>query len=319
MSFGRLGSMGRGFGRLGSGGGRTASVPNVLSAGAGSYSWTGQAASLIAARTLAAAGGSYTYTGQDASLVRSTISLGAGAGSYAWTGDPMTPLVDYKLPATGGSYTYSGTAASLLATRLLAASGGSYTYTGQDATLTKSASTTTLNPSDKAAAVTLSGGNLIMTTSSGPANARSIASHSSGKYYFEVVFSAAAINTFDKAVGIANSTQSLTGFPTEGTGGADSATIFQSSASFGVTVGVSDRLGVAVDMTAKLIWMRVNGGNWGGNATHNPATGVGGFDISSVSQPWFVLGEGNANTAALTFNFGGSAYTDSAPAGFGNW
>lgn len=92
MSFGRLGSLGRGFGRLGGGGKGQGIIPGRITAGGGSYVWTGQDASLV---------------------IAALKSVAAGAGSYAWTGDDMTPLLDYFVTASGGSYVWTGQNATL--------------------------------------------------------------------------------------------------------------------------------------------------------------------------------------------------------------
>src|ERR1700688_4047700 len=65
--------------------------------------------------------------------------------------------------------------------------------------------TTTWNPSDKSAGITLSGGNLVATGSASPASVRSTASRLS-KYYFEVTATTAGSNM---AIGIADATYSL--------------------------------------------------------------------------------------------------------------
>lgn len=91
MSFGCLGSLGRGFGRLGGGQGGAA-APNTIIAGAGSYAWTGQDATL-------------TVTAQR--------SVAGGSGSYAWTGSDATPVQNHIIAASGGSYTYTGQDATL--------------------------------------------------------------------------------------------------------------------------------------------------------------------------------------------------------------
>ena len=80
---------------------------------AGSYVYTGQAATLSVGRNLALAAGAYTYTGQSAGLV-----------------------VGRRLSLAAGAYTYTGQSAGLVVGRNLALSAGAYTYTGQDATLT---------------------------------------------------------------------------------------------------------------------------------------------------------------------------------------
>jgi hypothetical protein len=63
--------------------------------------------------------------------------------------------------------------------------------------------TTTLNPSDKAAGVVLSGGNLVITQSTADGSARSVASHSSGKYYCEMTVGNNPAS-YNHAFGVAN-------------------------------------------------------------------------------------------------------------------
>jgi hypothetical protein len=79
---------------------------------AGSYTYTGTAASLERGRKVVADAGSYTYTGTDATL-RVGHPLSAGAGSYTYTGSDASLEVGYKVVAGAGSYTYTGTDASL--------------------------------------------------------------------------------------------------------------------------------------------------------------------------------------------------------------
>lgn len=90
-TFGRLGSLGGGFGRLGGGQGG-AVPPNAIIAGAGSYAWTGQDATLT---------------------VTELKSVAGGSGSYTWTGADATPVQNHIIAASGGSYTYTGQDATL--------------------------------------------------------------------------------------------------------------------------------------------------------------------------------------------------------------
>ena len=86
MSFGRLGSLGRGFGRLGGGKRTNTVIPGVITAQTGTYTITGMDAGLLYGRSpLAAAVGSYTITGVSANFPR-TYVLTAAPGSYAITG-----------------------------------------------------------------------------------------------------------------------------------------------------------------------------------------------------------------------------------------
>lgn len=132
----------------------------TLTAESGSYTLTGQAAGLLAARTVVAEQGSYALTGQDATLTKSILLL-AEQGSYALTGQSAglfasrqllaeqgayalsgqdatltyTPAGAYTLTANSGSYALAGQDAALLLARTLVAAQGSYALTGQDATL----------------------------------------------------------------------------------------------------------------------------------------------------------------------------------------
>lgn len=188
-------------------------------------------------------------------------------------------------------------------------------------------STTTLNPSDKAGTVTLSSGNLVM-TNSGAGGVRSVASYSSAKKYYEVVFTT-GIPSYDHAAGAANSSAVLTNGP--GSPDTNSIAYYNGDpniyaggsliASTGLTASAGDRVGVAIDMVNNKIWIRLNGGNWNNAAigSQDPASNIGGISISSVSQPLYALGWGGASGDVNTFNFGGTAYVDTPPSGFGNW
>lgn len=87
-AFGRLGALGRGFGRLG-GGGKSAGdpvIPGVITARAGSYNVTGYDAGLLYGRApLVAALGTYAVSGVAANFPR-TYVLTAAAGSHVVTG-----------------------------------------------------------------------------------------------------------------------------------------------------------------------------------------------------------------------------------------
>ena len=139
--------------------------PNAytLTAQGGSYSVTGQSATILKSEYLVASGGSYTLTGQQAvitwaaglnaytltaqggsySLIGSSANLArnrnltASGGSYALTGGSATLLRTKRLTANGGSYTVTGGTAALLRSKQLVASGGSYTVTGGAALLSR--------------------------------------------------------------------------------------------------------------------------------------------------------------------------------------
>jgi len=76
----------------------------------------------------------------------------------------------------------------------------------------------------------------------------------------------------------------------------------------------------AIDYANKNIWVRVNGGNWNGNVSADPATNTGGLSIATFLRdygggisPGFGLYYTND---AMTMNFGDSAFAYTVPSGF---
>ncbi len=190
-----------------------------------------------------------------------------------------------------------------------------------------SASTLTWNPSDVNSNITLSGGNLIATrNSSFDGNFYGVratgSGRTSGKFYFEATVGAAAVN--NNQLCIAVSTISLSANPTSGTDTAcwnNSGNVNGAGGGSAINSYVAnDVLGVAVDLSAKLFWGRVNAGNWNNNGSANPATGAGGIDISSITAgTYYPAAWQFVENAAFTANFGATAYANAAPSGFGNW
>lgn len=111
-----------------------AAVAYTLAAASGSFTLTGQATTLKAARTLGATSGSFALTGQNATLRRG-YPLSAGSGSFVLTGQAATLAAARTLPAGGGVFTLTGQTAGLYHGYPLSAGSGSFTLTGQAATL----------------------------------------------------------------------------------------------------------------------------------------------------------------------------------------
>jgi hypothetical protein len=92
---------------------------------------------------------------------------------------------------------------------------------------------------------------------------------------------------------------------------------------------------MALNLATQKIWFRVDGGNWNGSGTNNPATGVGGIDISSIfsvtnnsiwvgpgssdGQSVFIMYVPNWGGADCTVNFGASSFAQTVPSGFSAW
>jgi hypothetical protein len=98
------------------------------------------------AYTLSGATGSYTYTGNNATLVpKHNYALSGSSGVYTYTGQNATliPKHNYVLAGQAGNYSYTGQSATLTYTAgagsiaySLSGATGSYLLNGQSATLT---------------------------------------------------------------------------------------------------------------------------------------------------------------------------------------
>lgn len=72
----------------------------------------------------------------------------------------------------------------------------------------------------------------------------------------------------------------------------------------------------AYDTVANLAWRRTNGGNWNESAPANPATGVGGIDISALGALVPIAVSGNNTNFNVVFDFGATGFSQAVPAGF---
>jgi hypothetical protein len=185
----------------------------------------------------------------------------------------------------------------------------------------------TWNPSDASSNIVLAAGNLQYgANSSADGGCRATHAESSGKYYFELTLN--AMLSGDNGVGIALGSASLSTIGTDATG---SCVIFGSGniwfngsnqgnylSSFGSETPVN--MGIAVDCGNAKIWFRLNGGNWNGNSSANPATDTDGFDIGALfpsGTPIYPCAASNQNDSDICVaNFGESAFTYTPPSGF---
>jgi hypothetical protein len=178
--------------------------------------------------------------------------------------------------------------------------------------------------------VTLSGGNLIAThtnTNTG-AGARSTSLRATRKYYFEVRINASHGN--GDFMGIMSSTGTYANV-TSGAAGPyagvyrNTGSVVVGAAASGKNIGAvvaGSFVGFAVDLDARLLWVRRDATNWNGDVAANPATGANGVTLTAAISYAPVVTFGAAGTVAndaFTANFGATAYTNSVPSGFGNW
>lgn len=178
-----------------------------------------------------------------------------------------------------------------------------FTYT---VTVTPAA-TTTWNPSDKSANITLSSGNLKATESLGDGGfyaARGTVGKASGKWYWEVT-----VNALGGGVQLGAETSSHTlanfvGSAANGWGYTSTGSSWDEGtplAGWAATYTAADVIGVALDMDSGEISFYKNG------VLQGKLTGVSGTVYPAVSA---------AQSGAATANFGGSAFTHTIPTGF---
>lgn len=183
--------------------------------------------------------------------------------------------------------------------------------------------TDTINPADKNAAITLSGGNLTASyAGAGFAAARSVNSFAAAKRYLEATSNGLS-GGGGGGLGIGNAAASLSNFVganNNSIGLGSQGVILIGGAAVAGGAGDWSAAGfvgqVAVDMGAKLFWGRAAGGSWNGSGAADPATGVGGISLAVVGSPWFAMLHLFTNPDSMTLNFGATAFTGPVPSGF---
>lgn len=174
----------------------------------------------------------------------------------------------------------------------------------------------TWNPSDKAANLTLSNGNLTVTATNTVWKAvRGTVSVNNGKWYWEVTLTyAAGTNTM---VGVGTSSEVLTypGNTSQGYGyySPDGNKYNGSGAVvYGNAYTTGDVVGVALDLVNGKIWWSKNG-VW--QDSGNPSDGTNEAYGGIIGTVYAMLGIYNMNTV-VTANFGESSFIYSIPTGF---
>lgn len=190
--------------------------------------------------------------------------------------------------------------------------------------------TTTWNPGAKGGNITLSNGNLTITSTTTSFGAvRGIASHSTGFYYYEVVVSAST-NIGLIIFGIGNASTNLNSFAGSdnnsiGYGGDGKIWLNGANPVAAIqTHAVGDTVAVATDETHTKMWFKnvTTASGWNNDilANQNPATNTGGISFSTMAAgPWFPAASIDTSGDVLTANFGATAYSQTPPSGFGNW
>lgn len=186
-----------------------------------------------------------------------------------------------------------------------------------------------LDPSKKGAGVTLSNANQTAVFTAAQQTVLGITGITTGKYYFEVTF-VSGTSSGNAAVGLAPSNEPLTGsqigyndgvtgsigcFQSSGNVYRDGSSTSVGSANNFSTAG--NYLCVAVDAAARLVWFKSGTQNWNGNASANPATGVGGISISGTGAIYPAIGTDKVSNWLA--NFGAVNFNQTVPTGFSPW
>jgi hypothetical protein len=174
--------------------------------------------------------------------------------------------------------------------------------------------------------VTLSNSNRTFkqTVATGDNGARVAAPLGTNKYYFEIKVDTVAGSTSSMGLLPAASTYAnLTAGTSCVAVRKATGNIWSNSADTTKSLGAfanGDVLGVAVDLTARLVWVRKNAGNWNNDAAANPTTGANGIVVQPTgdhSPAAVCSGTGGAINDGFTAAF--ATTTFAAPGGYGQW
>jgi len=176
-----------------------------------------------------------------------------------------------------------------------------------------------LNSVSLASTATLSDGNLTLSNTSTGATTCTLATPSSGKWYFEVKFDSQSAATTSQAVGVVKAEEAyITG--TSGGGiyfFTDGGLRIEDSdtGGWGSAWGVGDTIGVAIDLDDDKIWFAINN-TW--QASGDPSAGTDPAASGFSSEPYVsLIRNGNSSrTTVWTANFGQNAFAYTPPTDF---
>lgn len=189
----------------------------------------------------------------------------------------------------------------------------------------------TWNPADKDASITLSNGDLTATGSAAAYRmVRGTTAFATGKRHIEYALDASAAWN-ESGIGLAASSESLTTYV--GVAGNKSLAIFTQgpntqlyfndviSGLIGPVLTNGMRLALEIDFDAGLIWGALDTNDWNGSATAVPATGAGGYNISSVIASGSLYPAFNAHASgdAVTVKPAAADFTRAISSGFSAW
>lgn len=180
--------------------------------------------------------------------------------------------------------------------------------------------TTTWNPADKNANITLSGGNLTASASVGGDNlVRSTTSKTAGKWYWEVTSDHGGGE--DSPGGLGTASESLSNYAGQtnnSTGWYSSGQGYCGGAAFSAPGwSPSNVLGLALDLDSSPPTLQMHDVTTGSFVLTFQLTGKGdGHDLNA--PPWFALADVPGGSTVVA-NFGQTSFAGTPPAGYSAW
>lgn len=180
---------------------------------------------------------------------------------------------------------------------------------------------TTLDPTNKAVAGSLSNGNLTYSaTANSWQTARGISAKSTGKFYFEAYVVSGGYCIF----GVGNASLSLAvnayvGSTANSYGYQSGQILYNGAGTAGYPAYTTGGYaGIAVDIALLRMWVRAGASAWNSDATANPTTGVNGINISGITAPLYAA-YATFGSAVITANFGTTPFQIAIPSGYTGW
>ena len=190
--------------------------------------------------------------------------------------------------------------------------------------------TSTLDPIYQNSGTVLSGGNLTSTTGGSGAPLKGLGTPlltvgaGTGKWYWEGVYSSGTNGGLNFGLStVAGDLNNYVGGDAQSIGFAVNGHTYYNNTDISTSIAESWNIGdviqVAFDFVNKKAWLKRNGGSWNNNGTYDPATNVGGQDISAIFAVGGVFRPafgGYYPSTVFTPNYGGTSFYGTVPSGF---
>ncbi len=186
------------------------------------------------------------------------------------------------------------------------------------------------NSIDKTSSMDITGNGLIATPhASAEEQVRCTTSHSVGRFYAELTVTVKAGGAETFGFGLASASHSFSDYlgqtesPLMSVGYFDDGAVLYNSAQLLATnvntaFVATNTIGLAVDLVNYKLYVKniTTASNWNNNGSADPATGIGGLDISTLGKaPFFLAVDIEHSGDSGTLNAGSSAFVGSLPAG----